>query len=83
MISVKNAISIAKEEFPDKKILGKVVEYKDGYCFSMVSKDYIDGQPNWDSTITRVDKNTGEVSQFSVLDDFNFMTEATPISEEL
>lgn len=83
MISVKKAISIAKEKFPDKKILGKVMSYKDGYCFSMVLKDYVEGQPIWDSTITRVDKNTGEISQFSAFDDFNFMTEATPIDEEL
>lgn len=83
MISVKSAISIAKKNYPDKKILGQVMDYKGGYCFSMVPKDYVEGQPNWDSSIIRIDKTTGSVSQFSVFDDINFMTEATPINEEL
>lgn len=47
----------------------------------MVDKTQSDSEPNWDSTIYAVNKNTGNIRTFSVLDELDFFTQATPINE--
>lgn len=81
-MNVKEAMAIVLERYPDKKIIGNPAEYKGMYCFSAVSKDYVDGTPNWDSTVTAVDIQTGEISQFGALENFDFMDNAKPLEKE-
>lgn len=83
MVDLITAIKILKEKFPDKKTIGNPAEYNGAYAFSMVSNDHVDGTPNWDSTITMVDKKTGAVSQFNAFEKLDFFTDARPIEEKL
>lgn len=78
-MDLKTAISILEKEFPDKKIIGNPAKYRGKYTFSMVAKDFDEGTPNWDATITAIDINSGEVSQFNAFGEPDFLTEATPI----
>lgn len=76
------SLRMLEEKYPDKKIIGNPVEYKGSFAVSMVDKTQSDSEPNWDSTIYAVNKNTGNIRTFSVLDELDFFTQATPINEE-
>ena len=78
-MDVKEAVAILTEKFPDKKINGNPVEYKGAYAFSLVPKTLPEGEPNWDSTITSIDKVTGKILQFDAFGEPDFWTDATPI----
>lgn len=82
MLDLKAAIAILAEKFPDKKVYGNPVEYKGGYAFSLVPKDQGESEPNYDSTITMVDRTSGEISQFSAFENLDFCTNAKPIKRE-
>lgn len=77
------ALEKLKERYPNKKIIGKPVGYKGLFVVSMIDKDRDENEPNWDSTVYSVNKETGDIGSFSILDDLNFLTEATPIDERL
>ena len=81
-MNVRDAIAILNEKFPDQKVGGTPVNYRRAYAFSLIPKKALDGTPNWDSTITLVDKESGKVSQFNVFGEPAFLTDATPIDEE-
>lgn len=82
MLNLETAIELLQRKFPDKKMIGNPAEYKGKYTFSMVSRDYVEGTPNWDSTIIAIDKSTGKISQFNAFSDPDFLTEAKPIQRE-
>ena len=77
-MNIEEAIAIIEKTFPDRKINSSGCIYEGKYCFSTVSKDYVEGTPNWDNTVAAVDIKTGEVSEFSALSG-NYMTEAKPL----
>lgn len=81
-MELKNALSILSAKFPDKKVYGTPVEYRGKYAFGIVDKDYVDGTPNWDSTVVAIDIDTGEISYLDAFD-LDFMAEARPLEGEL
>ncbi len=78
---VEEAKAILAEKFPDKKFYGNPAEYKGQFSFGMVSKNYVEGTPNYDSTVYHVDPKTGHISKGSVFD-LDFMDEAEPLTKE-
>lgn len=78
-MDVKTAMSIVVKTFPDKKITGNPAEYNGKYTFNIVSKDYVEGTPNWDATIAAVDQKTGKVETLNAFADLDYGFNAKPI----
>ena len=72
---VDEARAILTKRFPDKKFYGRPVEFKGQFSFPMVSKDYVEGTPNYDSTVYHVCPKTRKISKGSVFD-LDFLEEA-------
>lgn len=77
---IDEAKAILAKAFPDKKFHGKPGEFRGQFSFSMVSKDYIEGTPNYDSTIYNVNPKTGKVSTCSFFDS-DFWDESKPLTK--
>ena len=78
-MGIDKVVEIFAKNFPDKKINGDIVEFKGKYAASLIPKN---GERDpWDSTITAIDKTTGEISQFSAFEDSDFI-DAKPIKGE-
>jgi hypothetical protein len=77
---VDEARAILTKKFPDKKFYGNPVEFKGQFSFSMVSKDFVEGTPNYDNTIYNVNPKTGEVSICSFFD-LDFLDEAKSLTK--
>lgn len=67
MIRLEEAIKWYKKNFPNKRLLG-VDEYNGKYVFGGRDKSLKDDEPNWDSTLETIDKETGEISDISAFD---------------
>lgn len=77
---VDEARAILTKRFPDKKFYGRPIEFKGQFSFPMVSKGYVEGTPNYDSTIYNVDPKTGNISECSFFD-FDVMEESKPLTK--
>lgn len=77
---INEAKAILTKEFPNKKFHGKPAEFKGQFSFSMVSKDYVEGTPNYDSTIYNVNPKTGKISECDFFD-FDVMEESKPLTK--
>lgn len=80
IMHINEAKAILTKEFPNKKFHGKPAEFKGQFSFSMVSKDYVEGTPNYDSTIYNVNPKTGEISECDFFD-FDVMEESKPLTK--
>ena len=78
---VEEAKAILAEKFPDKKFYGKPAEYRGQFSIAMVSKDYVEGTPNYDSTVYNVDPKTGEITECSAFD-LDVWNESKPLTKE-
>lgn len=78
---VEEAKAILAEKFPDKKIYGIPAEYKGQFSIAMVSKDYAEGTPNYDSAVCNVDPRTGKIEKVSAFD-LDVLRETKPQTKE-
>lgn len=78
---VEEAKAILAEKFPDKKVYGIPAEYKGQFSIAMVSKDYVEGTPNYDSTVYNVDPKTGKITKVSAFD-LDVLKESKPLTKE-
>lgn len=80
-MNIEEAKSILAENFPDKKMYGEPAEYRGQFSIAMVSKDYVDGTPNYDSTVYNVDPKTGKITEVSAFD-LDVLMESKPLEKE-
>lgn len=69
MISVRDAIAVLAEKFPNKRIRGVPVQIGDLITFAFVDKNAPENVTRWDDTVVGVNQTTGEISWHSVFDE--------------